>query len=57
MSDQLSSIVLDLFIIIFLSIEKPSKEWIVVPPTNKTTLVLYDVIRNLSLLFVSKNIL
>ncbi len=47
MSDQLSSIVLDLFIIIFLSIEKPSKEWIVVPPTNKTTLVLYDVIRNI----------
>ncbi len=54
MLDQLSDIVLDLFIIVFLSIDKPSKEWIVVPPINKTTFVVYVVMRNLFLLFVFK---
>ncbi len=54
MSDQLFGIVLDLFIIVFLSIDKPSKEWIVVPPINEIAFVVYVVMRNLSLLFVFK---
>ncbi len=57
MLNQLPSIVLDLFIIIFLSIDKPSKEWIVVPLINKTTFAVYVVMCNLSSLFISKNIL
>ncbi len=54
MLNQLSIIVLDLFIIIFLSIDKPSKEWTIVPPINETTFVVYVVMCNLSLLFVFK---
>jgi hypothetical protein len=57
MLNQLSSIVWDLFIFIFLSIGKPSKEWIVVSPINKTTFLMYVVMRNLSSLFVFKNIM
>ncbi len=41
MSNQLSSIVLDLFIIVFLSIDKPNTEWIVVPLINKTSIAMY----------------
>ncbi len=54
MLNQLFGIVLDLFIIIFLSINKPSKEWLIVPPINKITFVVYVVMRNLSFLFVFK---
>jgi hypothetical protein len=49
---QLSGIVL--FIIIFLAIDKPSKEWIIVPSINKVMFAMYVVMRNLSLLFVFK---
>jgi hypothetical protein len=54
MLDQQYGIVLDLFIIIFLSIDKPSKEWTVIPPINKKTFVVYVIMHNLSLLFVFK---
>jgi hypothetical protein len=54
MSDQQYGIVLDLFIIVFLSIDKPNKECTVIPPINKATFVVYVVMRNLSLLFVFK---
>jgi hypothetical protein len=40
--------------IVFLSIDKPSKEWIVVPPINKVKFAVYVIMRNLSLLFVYK---
>jgi hypothetical protein len=36
-----------LFIIVFLSIDIPSKEWIVVPPINKVTFVMNVVMCNL----------
>ncbi len=49
MLHQLSSIIL--FIIIFLVIDKPSKEWIIVPPINKVEFAMYVVMRNLSSLF------
>jgi hypothetical protein len=52
MLHQLSSIIL--FIIIFLTIDKPSKEWIIVPPINKVEFAMYVVMRNLSSLFVFK---
>jgi hypothetical protein len=54
MLDQLSNIVLDLFIIVFLSIYKSSKEWIVVPPINKVAFAMYAIMRNLFLLFIFK---
>ncbi len=57
MLNQLSGIVWDLFIFIFLSIGKPSKEWIVVSPINKTTFLMYVVMHTLSSLFVFKNIM
>jgi hypothetical protein len=57
MSDQLSGIVLDLFIIIFLLTNKPSKEWMVFPPINKTTFVMYVVMCNLSTLFFFQKII
>ncbi len=52
--NQLSSNVLDLFIIVFLSIDKPGREWIVVSLINKTTFAMYVVICNFSSLFVFK---
>ncbi len=48
MSGQQYGIVLDLFIMVFLSIDKPCKEWTVIPPINKATFVVYVVMRNLS---------
>ncbi len=54
MSDQQCGIVLDLSIIVFLSIDKPCKEWTFIPPINKATFVVYVVMRNLSSLFVFK---
>ncbi len=54
MLNQLSNIVLDFFIILFLSIDKPSKEWIVVPLINKATFAIYVVMGNLFSLFVFK---
>ncbi len=47
MLDQLSNIVFNLFIIVFLSIDIPSKEWIVVPPINIVTIVMNVVMCNL----------
>jgi len=54
MLDHLFNIVLDLFIIVFLLIDKPSKEWIVVPPINKAAFAMYVIMCNLSSLFVFK---
>jgi len=54
MLDQQYGIVLDWFIIVFLSIDKPNKEWIVIPPINKATFVVYVVMCNLCLLYVFK---
>ncbi len=54
MLDHLSGIVLDLFIVTFISIDKLNKEWIVVSPINKTKFAMYVVMHNLSLLFVFK---
>jgi hypothetical protein len=42
--------------IVFLSIDKPNKEWIVVPPINKTTFAMNIVVRNLSLFFIFKKL-
>ncbi len=50
MLDQLFGIIL--FIIIILVIDKPSEEWIIVPPINKATFAMYVVMCNLSSLFV-----
>jgi hypothetical protein len=57
MLNQLFGIVWDLFLFLFLSIGKPSKEWIVVSPINKTTFLMYVVMCTLSSLFVLKNIM
>ncbi len=54
--DQLSIIVLDLFIIVILSIDNQSKKWIIVPPINIAMFVVYIVMWScLSLFILKKN--